>query len=101
MQKTKGRRCENNYSNRKTQENPKITTKNVDIDDINHVKYLLAVNINDLLQKVRAAIFLSLDELWSILTELVLVATILDPQFKNFHWDSSDKAKIKSHELLQ
>ncbi|CAI2196087.1 9660_t:CDS:1, partial [Funneliformis geosporum] len=98
MQKTKGKRSE---YNRQTQEIPKTTTNNINIDDINRVEYLPAVNVNGLLQKVRAAIFLSLDELWSIPTELVLIATILDPRFKNFYWDDSGEEKIKSHELLQ
>ena len=97
MQKTKGKRSE---YNRQTQETPKTTTNNINIDDINQVEYLPAVNVNGLLQKVRAAIFLSLDELWSIPTELVLIATILDPRFKNFYWDASGEEKIKSHELL-
>ncbi|CAJ0650302.1 9071_t:CDS:2 [Entrophospora sp. SA101] len=46
-----------------------------DIDDINRVEYLPAVNTTGLLQKVQAAIFLSLDELWSVPTELVQIAT--------------------------
>ncbi|CAJ0926687.1 17964_t:CDS:10 [Entrophospora sp. SA101] len=72
-----------------------------DIDDINHVEYLPAVNTTGLLQKVQAAIFLSLDELWSVPTELVQIATVLDPQFKNFQWDRSGEERDKSHQLLQ
>ncbi|CAJ0830078.1 287_t:CDS:2 [Entrophospora sp. SA101] len=71
-----------------------------DIDDINHVEYLPAVNTTGLLQKVQAAIFLSLDELWSVPTELVQIATVLDPRFKNFQWDRSGEERDKSHQLL-
>ncbi|CAJ0645146.1 10195_t:CDS:2, partial [Entrophospora sp. SA101] len=72
-----------------------------DIDDINHVEYLPAVNTTGLLQKVQAAIFLSLDELWSVPTELVQIATVLDPRFKNFQWDRSGEERDKSHQLLR
>lgn len=72
-----------------------------DIDDINHVEYLPAVNTIGLLQKVRAAIFLSLNELWSVPMDLVRIATVLDPRFKNFQWDKSGEEKDKSHELLR
>ena len=104
MQRAKEKEYEYSHNNRRTQKNPKTNSQsanNVDINNINRVEYLSAVNINGLLQKVRAAIFLSLDELWSIPTELVLIATILDPRFKNFHWDASGEEKNKSHELLQ
>ncbi|CAI2194756.1 200_t:CDS:1, partial [Funneliformis geosporum] len=55
--------------------------------DINCVEYLPIADITGLLQKVRAAIFLSLDELWLIPTDLVQIATVLDPRFKNFQWN--------------
>ncbi|CAH1771447.1 3305_t:CDS:1, partial [Entrophospora sp. SA101] len=59
------------------------------------------VNTTGLLQKVQAAIFLSLDELWSVPTELVQIATVLDPRFKNFQWDRSGEERDKSHQLLR
>jgi len=48
-----------------------------------------------LIEKVRAAIYLSLDELWSVPTDNTLIATFLDPRFKHFNWatlDERDKA---------
>ncbi|CAG8597042.1 394_t:CDS:2 [Dentiscutata erythropus] len=48
------------------------------------IKNLSAVNPNGLLQKVCVAIFLSLDELWAISSDVVLIASILDPWFKTF-----------------
>ncbi|CAG8770445.1 6391_t:CDS:10, partial [Gigaspora margarita] len=56
------------------------------VDDFNHVEYLLAANTVGLLQKVRAAIFLSLEELWSRQSDL---------------WDNTGKEKDESRKLLQ
>ncbi|CAB4398706.1 unnamed protein product [Rhizophagus irregularis] len=47
-------------------------------------EYLQPVNTEGLLQKVRAAIFLSLNELWTVPSNIMLIATFLDPRFKNF-----------------
>ena len=70
------------------------------MDDINIVEYLQPVNTEGLLQKVRAAIYLSLDELWPVPSNIMLVATFLDPHFKNFDWcNGNDKDKAK--ELVQ
>ncbi|CAG8847344.1 31706_t:CDS:2, partial [Gigaspora margarita] len=69
--------------------------------DFNHVKYLSAADTVGLLQKVRAAIFLSLEELWSSQSDLVRIATILDPRFKDFKWDDTGKEKDESRKLLQ
>ncbi|CAG8638925.1 11782_t:CDS:2, partial [Cetraspora pellucida] len=71
------------------------------IDDFNNVEYLPAANTVGLLQKVRAAIFLSLDELWSAPSDLVRITTILDPRFKDFKWDNTDKEKDEALKLLQ
>jgi hypothetical protein len=72
------------------------------LDDINTVEYLQPVNTEGLLQKVRAAIFLSLDELWPIPSNIMLIATFLDPRFKNFDWcngNGKDEAKKLVQEL--
>ncbi|CAG8631326.1 247_t:CDS:2 [Dentiscutata erythropus] len=37
-------------------------------------------------RQVRAAIFLSLDELWTIPSEVALMVSIFDSQFKVFQW---------------
>src|SRR5204862_8193779 len=65
-------------------------------EDTNQVEYLPSVNTTGLLERVRAAIYLSLDELWSIPTDTALIATFLDPRFKHFKWATNgerDKAK--------
>ncbi|CAB4482091.1 unnamed protein product [Rhizophagus irregularis] len=72
------------------------------LDDINTVEYLQPVNTEGLLQKVCAAIFLSLDELWTVPSNIMLVATFLDSRFKNFDWcngNGKDEAKQLVQEL--
>ncbi|CAG8752634.1 7185_t:CDS:2 [Rhizophagus irregularis] len=55
------------------------------IEDINQVEYLPPVNnLEGILKKVRAAIYLSLETHWNVPSELSLVATILDPRMKSF-----------------
>ena len=54
-------------------------------EDTNQVEYLPAVDTTGLLERVRAAIYLSLDELWSVPTDNALIATFLDPRFKHFN----------------
>ena len=67
------------------------------MDDINTVKYLQPVNTEGLLQKVHAAIFLSLDEFWLVPSDIVLIATFLDSHFKNFDWrDGNNKNEAKN-----
>ena len=56
------------------------------IEDIDKVEYLPPVDTTGLLERVRAAIYLSLDELWSIPFDNALIATFLDPRFKHFNW---------------
>jgi hAT family C-terminal dimerisation region len=70
------------------------------LDNINTVEYLQPVNTEGLLQKVRAAIFLSLDELWPVSSDIMLIATFLDPRFKNFDWCNGDN-KDETKELVQ
>ncbi|KAF0499971.1 zinc finger bed domain-containing protein 4-like [Gigaspora margarita] len=53
-----------------------------------------------LLQKVRAAIYLSLEELWPTPSDLVRIAILLDPRFKDFKWDEFEEKEML-YELLQ
>ncbi|CAB4483471.1 unnamed protein product [Rhizophagus irregularis] len=58
---------------------------NNEVEDINQVEYLPPVNnLEGILKKVRAAIYLSLETHWNVPSELSLVATILDPRMKSF-----------------
>ncbi|CAG8482617.1 10656_t:CDS:2, partial [Scutellospora calospora] len=59
------------------------------LEDIDRIEYLLSVLTNGLLIRVRAAIYLSLDELWEVPTDIALVVTFLDPRFKHFNWATS------------
>ena len=82
--------------NRRRGRNPTSHQNEPNLDEINVVEYLQPVNTQGLLQKVRAAIFLSLDELWSVSSNIVLIATFLDPRFKTLDWCSnSDKNEAK------
>ena len=66
------------------------------------MEYLQPVRTKGMLQKVRAAIFLSLDELWLVPSNIALIATFLDPRFKTFDWykgDSKDEAEKLVREL--
>ena len=58
-------------------------------EDTNQVEYLPLVNTNGMLERVQAAIYLSLDELWSVLYDNALIVTFLDPRFKHFNWASN------------
>ncbi|CAG8569481.1 6895_t:CDS:2, partial [Scutellospora calospora] len=51
-----------------------------ELDDTNNIKYLPPTKCEGLLEKIRAAIYLSLDELWSIPDEIGLKASMLDPR---------------------
>ncbi|CAG8651508.1 17924_t:CDS:1 [Cetraspora pellucida] len=62
---------------------------NAELEDTDQVEYLPPVATDGLLCKVRAAIYLSLDELWAVPTNIALVATFLDPRFKHFNWATS------------
>ncbi len=54
-------------------------------------EYLPPVSTNGLLQKVQAAIYLSMDELWAVPTDIALVVTFLDLRFKHFNWSTEEK----------
>ncbi|CAI2191398.1 11884_t:CDS:2, partial [Funneliformis geosporum] len=60
-------------------------------EDTNQGEDLPSVDTTGLLERVRAAIYLSLDELWSVLTDNALIATFLDPKFKHFNWTTNDE----------
>ena len=71
----------------------KAQSSNTELEDLNpnKVKYLPPVSTDGLLQKVRAAIYLSMEELWAVPADIALVATFLDPRFKHFNWSTEDK----------
>ena len=50
------------------------TQSNTELEDLNSnkVEYLPPVSTDGLLQKVRAAIYLSMDELWAVPTDIAL-----------------------------
>ncbi|CAG8643892.1 15880_t:CDS:2, partial [Cetraspora pellucida] len=62
---------------------------NTELEDTNHIEYLPSVATDDLLCRVQAAIYLSLDELWEVPIDIALVVTFLDPRFKHFKWATS------------
>uniref|UniRef100_U9U7Z5 HAT C-terminal dimerisation domain-containing protein n=1 Tax=Rhizophagus irregularis (strain DAOM 181602 / DAOM 197198 / MUCL 43194) TaxID=747089 RepID=U9U7Z5_RHIID len=51
-----------------------VRFSNTELDNLdpNRVEYLPSISTNGLLQKVRAAIYLSMDELWAVLTDIAL-----------------------------
>jgi len=75
----------------RTQQGPnrKQTQTESTTKDTNQVEYLSSVDTTGLLEQVRAAIYLSLDELWSVLTDTALIATFLDSRFKHFNWTTN------------
>ena len=50
------------------------------------MEYLPSVSTNSLLLKVQAAIYLLMNELWAVLTDIALVVTFFNPRFKHFNW---------------
>ncbi|CAG8837961.1 16603_t:CDS:2, partial [Cetraspora pellucida] len=54
----------------------------------------------ELLDKVKAAIYLSLDELWDIPEKTALLATILDPRLKGLRFVNQDE-RINIQEKLR
>ncbi|RIB12011.1 hypothetical protein C2G38_2259465 [Gigaspora rosea] len=67
----------------------RVQPNNTEFEDIDRVEYLLPVATTGLLRRVRAAIYLSMDELWDSPSDIALVATFLDPRFKHFNWATS------------
>lgn len=86
------KKMKNTYQRQERQSNNQTQTNNIELEDLNpyKVEYLPPVSTNGLLQKVRAALYLSMDELWSVPTEIALVATFLDPRFKHFNWSTEE-----------
>jgi hAT family C-terminal dimerisation region len=76
------------HTQRQKQNKNPAEFNDTELEDLNpnKVMYLSPVSTNGLLQKVRAAIYLSIDELWTVPTDIALVATFLDPRFKHFNW---------------
>ena len=69
-------------------------------EDTNQVEYLPSVDTTGLLERVRAAIYLSLDELWSVPSDNALIATFLDPRFKHFNWATNGE-RDKAYQLVK
>ncbi|CAG8756678.1 15840_t:CDS:2 [Cetraspora pellucida] len=76
--------CTSDKDNNTDYSSDSISDDNSMPNNINMNEYLPSVNPDGLLQKVHAAIFLSLDELWTISSDLSLITLILDPWFKTF-----------------
>ncbi|CAG8538662.1 24407_t:CDS:2 [Gigaspora rosea] len=73
-------------------------------DNINEIEYLPPSDTSDLLDKARAAIYLSLDELWCIPNEIALIASVLDPRMKSLRFTTAiqqTNTKLKLRELYQ
>ncbi|CAG8851003.1 6010_t:CDS:1, partial [Racocetra persica] len=71
-----------------------------DLEDSNTVEYLLPVDCSGFLEKARAAIFLSLDELWNISNIIDLKASILDPDLNYFHLPQFKNRKKLKHKSV-
>lgn len=69
-------------------------------EDTNQVEYLPSVDTTGLLKRVRAAIYLSLEELWSVPTDTALIATFLDPRFKHFNWAANGE-RDRAYQLVK
>ncbi|CAG8602458.1 11213_t:CDS:2, partial [Ambispora leptoticha] len=98
-------RCQSQEQNRKMQVRSKNTRPDnikqvTELDDTNQIEYLPSVSTIGLLDKVRAAIYLLMDELWAVPTDLALVATYLDPRFKHFNWATNNE-KERAQNLVK
>lgn len=87
---------------RRKQNRNKTQSDNTELEELNpnNVEYLQPVSTDGLLQRVRAAIYLSMDELWAAPTDIALVATFLDPRFKHFNWSTQEK-RNEAHSLTR
>ncbi|CAG8790786.1 9392_t:CDS:1, partial [Cetraspora pellucida] len=75
----RGRNRVHSRCSRKYKRHSKSSAELAEYDDSNTVKYVPPTSCEGLLEKMRAAIYLSLDELWSIPNEIELKASMLDP----------------------
>ncbi|CAG8822039.1 3867_t:CDS:1, partial [Gigaspora rosea] len=74
--------------------------KTKELDDTNTIRYLPPTNCEGLLEKLRAAIYLSLDELWGIPDEVGLKASMLDPRvLKLLPFATNDERKNTETQL--
>ncbi|CAG8455768.1 21917_t:CDS:2, partial [Cetraspora pellucida] len=76
--------AENKDRDRGQDQNRKHTTKKNENVDVSQIECLLSACTQNLIKKVRAAIYLSLKKLWEIPLEIFLIAMILDSRMKNF-----------------
>ncbi|CAG8781461.1 32126_t:CDS:2, partial [Racocetra persica] len=82
------------------------TSNDTSLKDSNTIEYLLSVDCSGLLEKAHAAIFLSIDELWSTSNEIGLKASILDSRiiklllFATILEQEQTKAQIREKLLL-
>ncbi|CAG8779364.1 18275_t:CDS:2, partial [Acaulospora morrowiae] len=98
----------NQRMNARSQEKKQIQQKSIkkrirtenNIENTNNIEYLSPVNTIGLLEKVRAAIYFSLDELWLAPSDNALIATFLDPRFKHFNWAAKNK-RDKAYQLVK
>ncbi|CAG8676872.1 6149_t:CDS:1, partial [Racocetra fulgida] len=60
-------------------------SNNEELDNIIKAEDLLSVSTTGLLNRVRAAIYLSINKLWAAPSDIALIATFLDPRFKHFN----------------
>ncbi len=70
------------------------------VEDTDKVEYIPPVDTTGLLERVRAAIYLSLNELWSVPSDNALIATFLDPRFKHFNW-AANSERDKAYQLVK
>ncbi|GBB87636.1 hypothetical protein RclHR1_01410019 [Rhizophagus clarus] len=66
------------------------------IEFTNKVEDLPSVNTSGLLEKVQAAIYLSLNKLWAVLTNTALIATFLDSNLNILSDDNVDRNSVKN-----
>ncbi|RIB11668.1 hypothetical protein C2G38_2250016 [Gigaspora rosea] len=80
------------YAHRQFQQKMRITKgKGRGKDEFNQIESLPATNTVGLLQRMN----------YSTPSDIVRIATILDPRFKDFKWDDTFEEREKSLELLQ
>ncbi|CAG8664397.1 15245_t:CDS:2, partial [Dentiscutata heterogama] len=97
--------CPNPINNRKKRKNNGLVCgyghrciSNRDVsENSNQIEFLPPVNTKNLIQKVRAAIYLSLDRLWELPNESSLIAMILDPRMKNFPFINGSECLVNEN----